>query len=68
MVKRIYADYAATTPLCLPARQAMLRAFDTYGNPSSFHQEGIEARGLVEKARAKVARAINAEPDEIYFT
>ena len=46
----------------------MLRAFDTYGNPSSFHQEGIEARRLVEKARAKVARAINAEPDEIYFT
>lgn len=67
-MRRIYADYAATTPLCLPARRAMLEAFNTYGNPSSLHQEGVEARRLVEKAREKVARAINAEPDEIYFT
>lgn len=68
MIKRIYADYAATTPLCLPARRAMHDAFDTYGNPSSLHQAGVEARKLVEEARAKVAKAINAEPDEIYFT
>lgn len=68
MNRKIYADYAATTPLCLPARRAMLQAFDTYGNPSSLHQAGVEARKLVEEARAKVAKAINAEPDEIYFT
>lgn len=68
MIKRIYADYAATTPLCLPARRAMHDAFDTYGNPSSLHQAGVEARKLVEEARTKVAKAINAEPDEIYFT
>lgn len=43
-------------------------AFDTYGNPSSLHQAGVEARKLVEEARAKVSKAINAEPDEIYFT
>lgn len=68
MIRKIYADYAATTPLCLPARRAMLQAFDTYGNPSSLHQAGVETRKLVEEARAKVAKAINAEPDEIYFT
>ena len=45
-----------------------MEAFDTYGNPSSLHQKGVEARKLVEDARAKVAKAINAEPDEIYFT
>lgn len=46
----------------------MHNAFDTYGNPSSLHQAGVEGRELVEEARAKVAKAINAEPDEIYFT
>lgn len=68
MPKKIYADHAATTPLCLAARGAMLEAFDTYGNPSSLHCMGVEARKLVEDAREKVAKAINAEPDEIYFT
>lgn len=68
MTRNVYADYAATTPLCLPARRAMHDAFDIYGNPSSLHYAGVEARELVEKARAKVAKAINAEPDEIYFT
>ena len=67
-MRKVYADYAATTPLCLAARMAMMQAFDTYGNPSSLHQTGVEARNLVEEARAKVAKAINAEPDEIYFT
>lgn len=67
-MRKVYADYAATTPLCLPAKLAMYNAFDTYGNPSSLHEKGVEARKLVEEARAKVAKAINAEPDEIYFT
>lgn len=68
LTRNVYADYAATTPLCLPARRAMHDAFDIYGNPSSLHYAGAEARKLVEKARSKVAKAINAEPDEIYFT
>ena len=68
LTRNVYADYAATTPLCLPARRAMHEAFDIYGNPSSLHYAGAEARKLVEKARSKVAKAINAEPDEIYFT
>ena len=67
-MRKVYTDYAATTPLCLAARMAMMQAFDTYGNPSSLHQTGVEARNLVEEARTKVAKAINAEPDEIYFT
>lgn len=68
MRKKVYADYAATTPLCTDARDAMLMAFDTYGNPSSLHHEGVVARKIVEAARETVAAAINAEPDEIYFT
>ena len=67
-MRKVYSDYAATTPLCLAARMAIMEAFDTYGNPSSLHQKGVAARNLVEEARAKVAKAINAEPDEIYFT
>lgn len=43
-------------------------AFDIFENPSSLHFAGREAREVVEAAREKVARAINAEPDEIYFT
>lgn len=68
MRRNVYADYAATTPLCKDAREAMLMAFDTYGNPSSLHHEGVVARKIVEAARETVAAAINAEPDEIYFT
>lgn len=64
----MYADYAATTPLCQAARDAMAMVFDTYGNPSSLHHEGVVARKIVEAAREAVASAINAEPDEIYFT
>lgn len=66
--KKIYADHAATTPLCLMARRAMLNTFDIYGNPASIHQDGLAARKIVEEARTKVAKAISAEPDEIYFT
>lgn len=68
MPKKIYADHAATTPLCLMARRAMLNTFDIYGNPASIHQDGLAARKIVEEARTKVAKAISAEPDEIYFT
>lgn len=68
MRRKVYADYAATTPLCQAARDAMAMVFDTYGNPSSLHHEGVVARKIVEAAREAVASAINAEPDEIYFT
>lgn len=65
---RIYADWAATTPLCQRAKDAMLKAMEVTGNPSSVHTDGQQARELAEKARTQVAALINAEPSEIYFT
>lgn len=65
---RVYADWAATSPLCPPAKQAMIEAMDTYENPSSLHNDGIQAKKIVETAREQVAALINADPDEIYFT
>ncbi len=69
MAKRIYLDHAATTPLDPRVRRAMepfLAA--TFGNPSSLHREGREARHAVENARGEVARLLGAEPSEILFT
>ncbi|CAN5696829.1 cysteine desulfurase NifS [soil metagenome] len=63
-----YLDHAATTPLLPEARSAMLDALDVYGNPSSVHGFGRDARRIVERARDQVARAIGASPQEIVFT
>jgi len=68
-MRRIYMDHAATTPVHPLVREAMLPYLgERFGNPSSVYQEGREARKAVEEARAKVALAIGAEPDEIFFT
>lgn len=65
----IYVDNAATTKLSKTALQAMLPFFDTvYGNPSSLHTAGQVAKEALEKARSDIAAAINAKPQEIYFT
>lgn len=66
-MKRIYFDHNATTPLHPEVRKAVIEAMDYFGNPSSLHEDGRLARGLVEEARAKVAALINAEPEEIMF-
>ena len=63
-----YLDHAATTPLLPEVKSAMLEALDVYGNPSSVHAFGREARAIVEAAREQVARAIGASPQEIVFT
>lgn len=67
-MNRIYADYAATTPLCRPAREKIISLLDVFGNPSSVHLEGEKARKIIDEARRQVAEAINAEPEEIFFT
>lgn len=68
-MKRIYLDYAATTPVRPEVLQAMLPYFTvTFGNPSSIHSLGQEAKGAVEEARTKVAKLIGAQSDEIVFT
>ncbi len=65
----IYLDVNATTPTDPRVAEAM-RPFLTgfYGNPSSLHRAGREARAAVERARAQVAACLGAEPDEIVFT
>ena len=68
-MKRIYMDNAATTRITPPVLEAMMPYLtDVYGNPSSIHSFGREARKALETARAQVAAAINAKPSEIYFT
>jgi cysteine desulfurase len=65
----IYADYNATTPVDPKVRAAMAYALDAaFGNASSLHSAGQEARRLVERARAQAASLIGAQPDEILFT
>src|SRR5437763_5555028 len=65
----IYLDYNATTPLCDEARQAM-EPFLTrhYGNPSSVHAAGREARAAVDDARDRLADLLGAKPHELVFT
>lgn len=65
----IYADHASTTALSPKALEAMLPYFTQgYGNPSSLYAFGQQAKSDLEKARAAVARCLNAKPEEIYFT
>jgi len=69
MASRIYFDHSATTPLDPRVRAAMRPYLDgQFGNPSSLHFEGREARSAVEEARAQVAAILGAEPSEIIFT
>ncbi len=70
MSKRfIYADNAATTKLDPQALEAMMPYLtNEYGNPSSLYDFGQRARAAVDAARAKVAKAIGADANEIYFT
>ena len=68
-MERIYLDNAATTAVAPEVLEAMLPYFtQVYGNPSSIHATGREARKAVDAARKQVAAAINADPREIYFT
>ncbi|OJI08697.1 MAG: cysteine desulfurase NifS [Candidatus Vogelbacteria bacterium CG10_big_fil_rev_8_21_14_0_10_49_38] len=68
-IKRIYWDTAAATPLA-PVVFRAIKAYDEeyFGNPSSLHWEGVKAKRAVEKARAKIAKTLQAHPDEIVFT
>src|SRR5213595_2229715 len=65
----IYLDYNATTPLCDAAREAMLPYLNRhYGNPSSMHAAGREARAAVDNARDQLAALLRIKPNEIIFT
>ena len=69
MKKRVYLDYAATTPTHSEVVRAMLPYFtETFGNPSSIYVYGQEAKEAIQVARGKVAALIGAEDEEIIFT
>src|SRR6516165_10391966 len=69
MIKPIYLDYNATTPLDPAVIEAMIPYFrDHFGNPSSNHAYGKKAHDAVEQARQEVAGLLGARPDEIVFT
>jgi cysteine desulfurase len=65
----VYLDCNATTPVDPRVTEAMIPVLrDVYGNPSSGHRLGRQARTLVESARERVAASLGAAPDEILFT
>jgi cysteine desulfurase len=68
-MKTVYLDHCATTPLHPKVLTAMLPFLRTsFGNPSSIHAMGRNARDAIEEARGKVAALIDAKPSEIVFT
>jgi cysteine desulfurase len=68
-MKRIYLDYAATTPLD-PTVAATMKKFERtdFANPNSVHREGQRARANIDTARALIAKFLSAKPQEIIFT
>ena len=66
---QVYADNAATTKISSHALQAMMPCFEKYyGNPSSLHTVGQEAKEVLDDARARVAKCLGCEAREIFFT
>lgn len=68
-MEKIYLDYAATTPLSEEVIEAMVASMkNQYGNPSSTHSIGQEAKTKIEEVRRQVAETLNVQPSEIVFT
>ncbi len=66
---RVYLDNAATTPMDPEVLKEMYKVMENhFGNPSSIHAHGREARSLLEKARRTIANLLHASPAEIFFT
>jgi cysteine desulfurase len=66
---RVYLDNAATTPVDPEVLKAMYQVMENhYGNPSSIHSHGREARTLIEKSRKTIAALLHTSPAEIFFT
>jgi cysteine desulfurase len=67
-MKKLYLDNAATTEISSEVKKEIIRCLDTYGNPSSRHSLGKISKIVLESAREKIAKYINANTDEIIFT
>lgn len=69
ILRRVYLDHGATTPVHPEVAKAMLPYLTShFGNPSSLHAWGREAKAALENARNQVAQLIGADPEEIFFT
>ncbi len=67
-MSRIYFDNAATTPLDSEVKRVMCETMDLFGNPSSIHNEGRQAKTIIEKSRKTIASLLGVAPGEIIFT
>src|SRR5919107_5627613 len=65
---RSYLDYNASAPVRPEVAEAVARALDLPGNPSSVHAEGRAARAALERAREQVAALVGAQPKSVIFT
>jgi cysteine desulfurase len=67
--RKVYLDNSATTAVTSEVIEAMKPYFgEVYGNPSSFHYFGRQAKTVIEQSRAKIAELLNASPEELFFT
>lgn len=68
-MKKVYLDYSATTPVKEDVLKEMIPYFtEKFGNPSSLYDTGLESKEAVDTARERVAKLINADPKEVFFT
>jgi cysteine desulfurase NifS len=67
-IHRVYLDHNATTPLAPEAREAMLKAMELFGNPSSLYAEGRASQAFLEDARRRIALLLNCTARRIIFT
>lgn len=63
----MYLDNAATTQLKPKIKDYIISLLDTYQNPSSMYQSGVNAKQIINTARNNVAKFINANPEKYYF-
>src|SRR5215472_16570014 len=69
VMRTVYFDYNATTPLDPQVREAMLPYLgEIWGNPSSVHHVGRQARALLDEARERCSKVLGSRPSEIVFT
>lgn len=67
-MKNIYLDHAATTPLTNSVKEYLISILDDFGNPSSLYSLSEKSRQIILEARKSVAKFINADSKDIYFT
>ncbi len=68
MQKILYFDYIASTPICVEAKEALVKTLDMFANPSSTHRLGQKSRVVIETARNDIAEMLQCVPDNLIFT